>query len=102
MDKRDTILSSDSYERLLSGLKQRIKSVQVRAAIAVNAELIGLYWQIGKEIIAKQEEEGRGSKVIVQLSKDLKREFPGIARFSQTNLKYMRMFAEAWPDWSIG
>ncbi|MFK7864209.1 MAG: YhcG family protein [Pseudohongiellaceae bacterium] len=102
MTESITVLSSDSYERLLSGLKQRIKSVQVRAAIAVNAELIRLYWQIGQEIIAKQKEEGWGSKVIVQLSRDLKREFPKMSGFSQTNLKYMRTFAEAWPDWAIG
>lgn len=102
MPQNPTILSSDSYARLLSGLKQRIKSAQVRAAISVNAELIALYWQIGKEILAKQEEQGWGSKVIVQLSKDLKREFPGMTGFSQTNLKYMRTFAEAWPDWAIG
>lgn len=102
MSKNLTILSSDSYERLLSGLKKQIKSVHVRAAVAVNAELISLYWQIGKEIIAKQEEEGWGSKVIVQLSRDLKKEFPNMTGFSQTNLKYMRTFAEAWPDFSIG
>ncbi|MEO0768322.1 MAG: PDDEXK nuclease domain-containing protein [Cyanobacteria bacterium J06649_4] len=102
MTKNNTILSSDSYERLLSGLKQRIKSVHIRAALAVNAELIALYWQIGKEIIAKQKEEGWGSKVIVQLSKDLKREFPDMSGFSQTNLKYMKTFAEAWPDWEFG
>ena len=97
-----TFLSSDSYERLLSGLKQRIKAANVRAAVSVNAELISLYWQIGKEILAKQEEEGWGSKVIERLSQDLKREFPGTGGFSQTNLKYMKTFAKSWPDWSIG
>ena len=102
MTDNSTFLSSDSYERLLSGLKQRIKSANVRAAISVNAELIFLYWQIGKEILAKQEEEGWGTKVIQRLSKDLKREFPGMSGFSQTNLKYMKLFAESWPDWSIG
>ena len=97
-----TFLSSDSYERLLSGLKKRIKAANVRAAISVNAELIALYWQIGKEILAKQDEEGWGTKVIDWLSQDLKREFPGTSGFSQTNLKYMKTFAESWPDWSIG
>lgn len=97
-----TFLSSDSYERLLSGLKKRIKAANVRAAISVNAELIALYWQIGKEILAKQEEEGWGTKVIERLSQDLKQEFPGMGGFSQTNLKYMKTFAESWPDWSIG
>ena len=97
-----TFLSSDSYERLLSGLKKRIKAANVRAAVSVNAELIALYWQIGKEILVKQAEEGWGSKVIERLSQDLKREFPGMSGFSHTNLKYMKTFAESWPDWSIG
>jgi predicted nuclease of restriction endonuclease-like (RecB) superfamily len=97
-----TFLSSDSYERLLSGLKQRIKAANVRAALSVNAELIALYWQIGQEILAKQDEEGWGTKVIERLSQDLKREFPGMSGFSQTNLKYMKTFAESWPDWAIG
>ncbi|MEM6453156.1 MAG: DUF1016 N-terminal domain-containing protein [Cyanobacteria bacterium P01_D01_bin.105] len=102
MADNSTFLSSDSYERLLSGLKQRIKAANVRAAVSVNAELIFLYWQIGKEILAKREEEGWGAKVIQRLSMDLKQEFPGMSGFSQTNLKYMKLFAESWPEWSIG
>ncbi|WP_035994984.1 PDDEXK nuclease domain-containing protein [Leptolyngbya sp. KIOST-1] len=88
----------DNYVALLSELKKRIRSAQVKAALAVNRELILLYWQIGREILAQQQVEGWGGKVIERLAQDLKREFPDMQGFSQRNLKYMRAFAEAWPD----
>lgn len=86
------------YEAFLTNLKQRIRTAQVRAAIAVNHELILLYWQIGREILTRQQQEGWGAKVVERLAKDLKREFPDIKGFSRTNLLYMRAFAEAYPD----
>lgn len=88
----------ENYFALLSGLKKRIRSAQVKAVLAINKELILLYWQIGREILARQQTEGWGGKVIDRLAKDLKREFPDIQGFSPRNLKYMRTFAEAWPD----
>lgn len=88
----------ENYFALLSGLKKRIRSAQVKAVLAVNKELILLYWQIGREILARQQAEGWGGKVIDRLAKDLKREFPDMQGFSPRNLKYMRTFAEAWPD----
>jgi predicted nuclease of restriction endonuclease-like (RecB) superfamily len=74
---------------------------QVGAAVAVNQEMISLYWYIGREILTRQRQQGWGSKVIQRLSQDLKREFPDMKGFSSTNLKYMRSFAEAWPDFGI-
>jgi predicted nuclease of restriction endonuclease-like (RecB) superfamily len=89
---------SKSYQTLLAELKQRIRSAQVRAALAVNRELVLLYWGIGKEILARQGEEGWGSKVVERLAKDLRIEFPEMKGISRTNLLYMRAFAEAWPE----
>ena len=88
----------ENYFALLSGLKKRIRSAQIKAVLAVNKELILLYWQIGREILARQQAEGWGSKVIERLAQDLKREFPDMKGFSRSNLMYMRAFAEAWPD----
>lgn len=90
-----------NYDAFLSTLKQRIRTAQVRAALAVNQELVLLYWQIGREILQRQQEEGWGTKVIERIAKDLKREFPDIRGFSARNLKYMRSFAEAYPDEQI-
>lgn len=91
----------EGYGALLADLKERIRSVQVRAALAVNQELVLLYWQIGREILARQAQEGWGAKVITRLAKDLKQEFPEMKGFSRANLLYMRAFAAAWTDEQI-
>lgn len=88
----------ENYFELLDDLKQRIRRAQVKAAIAVNRELVLLYWHIGRDILQRQQAQGWGSKVIDRLAKDLKREFPGMKGFSPRNLKYMRAFASAYPD----
>jgi predicted nuclease of restriction endonuclease-like (RecB) superfamily len=79
-------LSSDSYIRLLDDLKNWIQNAQLRAATAVNRELVTLYWRIGCAVLAKQQQEGWGAKVIEQLSKDLKHAFPEMKGFSRSNL----------------
>ncbi len=86
------------YADWLTELKSRIHSAQLRASLAVNRELVLLYWQIGRHILARQAEQGWGAKVIDRLSQDLRAAFPGMTGFSPRNLKYMRAFAEAWPD----
>src|SRR6185437_9810869 len=88
----------DSYPALLQELKERIRESQLRAAVAVNRELVLLYWRIGRDILVRQEQERWGAKVIDRLATDLKRAFPEMKGFSPRNLKYMRAFAEAWPD----
>jgi predicted nuclease of restriction endonuclease-like (RecB) superfamily len=86
------------YAVWLSELKTRIHEAQQRAARAVNRELVLLYWQIGGDILARQDREGWGAKVIERLAQDLRNAFPDMKGFSPRNLKYMRAFAEAWPD----
>ncbi|MGB8770926.1 MAG: DUF1016 N-terminal domain-containing protein, partial [Candidatus Korobacteraceae bacterium] len=85
------------YAQLLETLKDRIRAAQLRAGLAVNRELVLLYWQIGREILERQAQQKWGAKVIDRLSSDLKRAFPGTQGFSPRNLKYMRSFAEVWP-----
>ena len=91
----------DGYAALLSELKARIRSARLRAAMAVNQELILLYWSIGRDILARQSAEGWGARVIDRLATDLRRDFPDMTGLSARNLKYMRAFAEAWPNESI-
>jgi predicted nuclease of restriction endonuclease-like (RecB) superfamily len=91
----------DGYVELLRDLKQRIRTAQVKAALAVNRELVLLYWGIGNDILARQKRDGWGAKVIERLAKDLHSEFPNMSGLSPRNLKYMRAFADAWPDESI-
>lgn len=93
-----TDLLPTGYAEFLADLKGRIRAAQVRAALAVNSELVLLYWRIGRGILDRQEREGWGAKVIDRLSADLRREFPDMKGFSPRNLRYMRAFAQAWPD----
>jgi len=86
------------YPEFLDGLKERIRAARLRAAIAVNSELVMLYWGIGRDILQRQQRQGWGAKVIERLSADLRREFPEVKGYSARNLKYMRALAEAWPD----
>lgn len=91
----------NGYIEWLSELKGRIHTAQQRATLAVNRELVLLYWQIGRDILARQAEQGWGAKVIERLAHDLRTAFPEMKGFSRANLMYMRAFAEAWPDGEI-
>ena len=86
------------YAPLLADIKARVQSARVKAGLAANRELLALYWDIGRLILDRQRREGWGTKVIDRLSQDLQRAFPGQQGFSPRNLKYMRAFAEAWPE----
>jgi predicted nuclease of restriction endonuclease-like (RecB) superfamily len=90
-----------TYDRFLKDLKQRIRTAQVRAALAINQEMVMLYWSIGRDILQRQESEGWGAKVIDRLAKDLQNAFPDVTGLSARNLKYMRSFAAAYPDEAI-
>lgn len=88
----------EGYGDWLKELKSRIHSAQLRASLAVNRELVLLYWQIGQDILTRQAQQGWGAKVIERLARDLRSAFPDMKGFSPRNLKYMCAFAEAWPD----
>lgn len=94
------LIPSD-YPALVADLKERIRTAQVRASLAVNREMVLLYWQIGRELLSRQQQEGWGAKVVERLSRDLRLAFPEMTGLSSRNLKYMRAFAEAWPDEAI-
>ena len=93
--------STTTYTALLASIKERIQTAQVRAALAVNQELVLLYWSIGNEILVRQREEGWGKSIIPRLAKDLTAQFPEMKGLSPRNLGYMKAFAEAWPEESI-
>jgi predicted nuclease of restriction endonuclease-like (RecB) superfamily len=86
------------YLELLDGIKREVVSARVRTALAVNTEMIALYWRIGRMILDAQQEEGWGTKVVQRLSVDLRTEYPQVKGLSSTNLRYMQRFAAAWPE----
>jgi predicted nuclease of restriction endonuclease-like (RecB) superfamily len=95
-EKNDAVIV-ETYSKLLDHIKNDIQQSQLRAALAVNKELILLYWRIGRILADKIDREGWGSKIIDSLSHDLTRAFPDNSGFSIRNLKYMRKFAEEYP-----
>ena len=80
------------YRQALAAIKQRIQSSQTRAVLEVNAELLALYWDIGRQLDAWQRERAWGSAVVEQMALDLQASYPGIKGFSRTSLFAMRQF----------
>lgn len=91
----------ENYGRLLEELKQRITTERLRVTMAANVAMVLLYWDIGQAILERQDSEGWGARVIDRLSNDLSKAFPDMKGLSPRNLKYMRAFAEAWPNRAI-
>ena len=84
------------YAPFLGAVKNRIRAAQVKATLAANAELIHLYWDIGRAIAAMQQKEGWGAGVIPRLARDITNDMPEVKGFSERNLKYMIRFAREY------
>lgn len=84
------------YATTLAYIKKQIQEAQVRASFAVNAELLKLYWLIGKTVVEKQEKNNWGTNTVEKLAEDLQNEFPGLKGFSRANLFKMRSFYLAY------
>ncbi len=91
-------LDSNEYVNFLNQIKSDIEQTQLRAALSVTNELTNLYWRIGKKLSVKVAEDGWGAKTIERFANDIKSSFPNISGFSHRNLKFMRQFAEAYPE----
>jgi predicted nuclease of restriction endonuclease-like (RecB) superfamily len=89
------------YVATLNEIKDRIRTERVRVAMTANAAMVLMYWEIGRIILARQEAEGWGAKVIDRLSADLREAFPEMQGLSARNLLFMRAFAGAYPDSGI-
>ena len=96
-----SLLPENNYQNILKSLKEKIRMARMRASLKVNRELLGVYWEIGNVILAEQKEQGWGAKIIDKLAADLKSEFPDLTGLSTRNLKYMRAFAESYPNFGI-
>lgn len=94
-------ITPNNYVNIIARLKEKIRQAKTKASLAVNKELLNVYWEIGNTILEQQKSEGWGAKVIDRLAQDLKHEFPDMQGLSIRNIKYMRAFAEAYPEFSI-
>ena len=80
------------YRELLGEIKSRIRQAQIKAALSVNAEMIGMYWDIGRMIHERQQKEGWGARVIPRLARDIRNELPEVKGFSERNIGRMIAF----------
>ena len=88
--------NASGYRQWLRDLKNRFRQVQIKAAVAVNTELLQFYWQLGADILAQQASQRWGSGFLENLSQDLMQEFPDMKGFSVRNLKYIRQWHIFW------
>ena len=86
------------YSQLLMRIKDRIRRAQVKATLSANAEMILMYWDIGRMIHERQQQEGWGSKVIPKLAQDIRNELPEVKGFSERNIGYMIRFAREYDN----
>ena len=87
------LFSADrEYKSWVKGLKQKIRSAQIKAALSVNTEMLNFYWELGTDIVEKQKVAKWGDGFLARLSDDLMNEFPGMKGFSLRNIKYIRQW----------
>lgn len=86
------LTTDKEYKAWLTEIKLRIRTVQIKAAVSVNSELLRFYWSLGADIVAKQTTAKWGDGLLSQLSRDLMAEFPEMKGFSLSNLKYIKQW----------
>ena len=93
----ESIIATAEHDELLDSIKRTLAAGQLRAARAVNNVLVETYWQIGRDIVQRQEEQGWGTRVVERLSVDLRTAHPDVRGLSVRNLRYMAALATRWP-----
>ena len=91
---RDGMTADTEYVEWLSDLKRRYKQSQLRTAVKANSEVLEYYWNLGRDIVAKEAESKWGSGFFNQLSLDMRAMFPDEKGFSSANLRYMKRWYE--------
>lgn len=100
--RSELLAQQPAYREWLGTLKTRFRQVQLKAAVTVNTALLEFYWELGAQIVERQQQHAWGSGFVAQLSADLMREFPQIKGFSERNLKYIRQWYLFWQAAEIG
>ena len=98
MAQKKSLTVPADYGALLVAVKERVRAAQYQGLKAVNKELVGLYWDIGRMIVGRQADEGWGQAIVERLADDLQKEFPGIKGFSVQNLWYMRQLYQEYHE----
>lgn len=88
--------TNDDYKAFIQEIKQQVQRAQIKAAIAINRELLQLYWELAERVVHKQQTAAWGDGFLMQMSKDLQAAFPDMKGFSLRNLKYIRQWYQFW------
>jgi len=94
--KSATLHLDNNYKNFLTGIKERLQTAQIRAAMAANHELVKFYWELGADLIEKQKAFKWGDNFLEQFSNDMREAFPEMQGFSKRNLEHMRRFASLY------
>lgn len=89
---------TEEYKSWINDVKMRIKRSQIKASVKINYELLDLYWELGRDIVGKQESAKWGDSFLNVMSKDLQKAFPGISGFSTQNLRSIRFWYKFYND----
>ena len=84
------LINTKEYKNFIANIKLKIQSAQIKAHIKVNEEMLRLYWDIAQMIVEKQKQSSWGDKILENISRDLKKEFPNMGGFSLRNIQYMK------------
>lgn len=98
MEKDVVTIDYNEYQQWFQHLCEEIDRQRLKAVMQLNAATLQHYWWLGNDIINKQKEQGWGAKVIDQLSVDIQKRYGNDSGYSVRNLKYMRQFADEYPD----
>ena len=95
---KQALIKNKAYSNWLKELKQKVRLVQIKAAVKVNSELLRFYWELGLDIVDKQKNTKWGDGFLNQLSQDLSSTFPDMKGFSKRNLELIRKWYRFWSD----
>ena len=86
-----------NFDAFVHAVGSEIEQAQVRLITAANAQMLFHYWKIGNYILYHQNLQGWGSKIIKQLAKAIRFNYPEKKGYSERNLTYMCQFARSYP-----
>ena len=97
-DSENKIVVNGDYAAWIESLSTRYRESQIKAAVAVNTEMLKFYFGLGRDITLMEKGQPWGSGFLKRVSLDLKRKMPEADCFSPTNLAYMRRFFELYAN----
>ena len=97
MNNKESNIEKTNLNAFIHAIGSEIEQAQVRLIVAANAQMLFHYWKVGNYILYHQQQQGWGSKIIKQLAKDIRLNFPEKKGYSERNLTYMCQFARSYP-----